>query len=138
MNLNNTTNDNQVQSRLEGGSNTASPMEANPVDLDLLDHVSQPQPDQPRGSTTKGLPSDTIETAQSPIAEPSPLSETGNPKDAIEPFNWEQLEERYLRKMSECEQTEQAIYEEFNCWIKVNDLLITETLQFALICIKGF
>ena len=138
MNSNNTTNDSQAASRPERGSNTASSMEANPADFDLSNRESQLQTAQPQDSATKGLPSDTTGTARSQMAESSPSTETGNPKDAIEPFDWEQLEVRYLRKMSECEQTEQAIYEEFNCWIKVNGLLITETLQYVLICIKGF
>lgn len=132
----NTTNDSQAQSRLERGSNTTNPTEANPADLDLLDHESQLQPDRPQGSAIKGFPSNTTETVQVQMAEPSPLTETGNPKDAIEPFDWEQLEARYLRKMSEFEQTEQVIYEEFNCWIKVSGLRTT-TSRYFLICIKG-
>ncbi|KAL9117276.1 MAG: hypothetical protein Q9187_006188 [Circinaria calcarea] len=120
------TNDSEAQPLLERTSNSANPIEA---DSDLVNHNSQLQSGQPRSLATTGPLTGTRQRDQHTMADPSPLTEMGDPKDAIEPFDWEQLEERYLKKISECEEAEQAIYQEFNYWIKVVDIHSTETLH---------
>ncbi|MCJ1352408.1 MAG: hypothetical protein MMC33_002392 [Icmadophila ericetorum] len=43
-----------------------------------------------------------------------------NPKEPIEDFRWEDLEDRYQKRMQGCEETEAALYEEFQNWMKVS------------------
>lgn len=42
-----------------------------------------------------------------------------NAKEPIEEFSWDDLEDRYQKRMQECEKTEAALYEEFQNWMKV-------------------
>ena len=46
-------------------------------------------------------------------------TEEVDPKEPLEPFDWDALEERYHVKMQECQQTEEGIYADFATWIKV-------------------
>lgn len=41
------------------------------------------------------------------------VEELGDAKDAIEPFEWNDLEERFWREMEECRKVEKEIEEDF-------------------------
>ena len=45
--------------------------------------------------------------------------EEPNPKESLEPFDWDALEESYHAKMQECQKTEEGIYTDFATWVKV-------------------
>ena len=46
--------------------------------------------------------------------------EEPDPKEPLEPFDWDALEERYHAKMQECQKAEEGIYADFATWVKVN------------------
>lgn len=43
-----------------------------------------------------------------------------DPKESLEPYEWDELEERFLKKMEECQIREKEIEEEFREWIQVS------------------
>ena len=50
-------------------------------------------------------------------------SQSANPSESMEPFDWDDLERRYHTAMQECEQEERKLQREFKDWVKVDHLL---------------
>ena len=99
--------------------NTTAQKEANSSNL------SSPTRDYPgrlnelQSSATNDIPSDSIQPIQTKPLEQLNGIENENPKNVMEAFDWDDLEERYTRRMNECEETERAILTEFYNWVKV-------------------
>lgn len=43
----------------------------------------------------------------------------GNPRDALDDYNWQELEERFAARMRECEARETELGREFREWVEV-------------------
>ena len=57
-----------------------------------------------------------ISTGPSSPSKQTPI----DPKQSLEPFDWDGLEERFLEKMSECQKREEELGEEFKEWCQVS------------------
>ena len=51
-------------------------------------------------------------------------SQLGNSRDSLEDFGWEELQERFAKKMEECEKREEELGKEFKEWLEVCMLLL--------------
>lgn len=51
--------------------------------------------------------------------EPMALTRVGNSKDALEPLDWDDLEERFEARMRECQAREEELGREFGEWVEV-------------------
>lgn len=52
--------------------------------------------------------------------DPVPMdAQLGNPRDALEPQDWEDLEERFAARMKECRVKEEELGKEFAEWVEV-------------------
>ena len=47
------------------------------------------------------------------------LTRVGNSKDALEPLDWDDLEERFEARMRECQAREEELGREFGQWVEV-------------------
>ncbi|KAL8920965.1 MAG: hypothetical protein Q9208_005991 [Pyrenodesmia sp. 3 TL-2023] len=55
-----------------------------------------------------------------------------DPKELLEPYEWDDLEERFLKKMEECQVREEGIEKEFREWIQIlSHLLQALTIQLT-------
>lgn len=43
----------------------------------------------------------------------------GNPRDALDDYDWQELEERFAARMKECEAREEELGREFKEWVEV-------------------
>lgn len=84
-------------------------------------HSSGARDDQPNG--THGHQRDAMPGHRTPpsgqestAVEEAPI----DPKELLEPYEWEDLEERFLKKMGECQMREEGIEKEFREWIQVS------------------
>ncbi|KAL8857987.1 MAG: hypothetical protein Q9178_005447 [Gyalolechia marmorata] len=80
---------------------------------------SEPAP-QPKGENNNSQGNGNPETqpptsGQGNGAEKEPI----NPSESLEPFGWDDLEERFLQKMEECRRQEAEIEKEFREWCEV-------------------
>lgn len=53
-----------------------------------------------------------------PHQQPS-KTQLGNSKDALESYDWQELEDRFAAKMKECQKREEELGREFRQWIEV-------------------
>ncbi len=84
-------------------------------------HDSGAQDDQP--SSTHDRQRDATPGHQTPPSgqESTAVEEAPvDPKELLEPYEWDDLEERFLKKMEECQIREEGIEKEFREWIQVN------------------
>ncbi len=82
--------------------------------------------DENNNSQGNGIPeTQPPSSGQGNGAEKEPI----DPKESLEPFGWDDLEERFLQKMEECRREEAEIEKEFREWCEVS--LVT-TLLFGM------
>lgn len=64
---------------------------------------------------------DSISQQLPPSRQKSPVEEAPiDPKQPLEAFGWDDLEERFLRKMEECQKGEEELEKEFRGWCEVS------------------
>ena len=52
--------------------------------------------------------------------DPVPMdAQLGNPRDPLDPQDWEELEERFATRMKECQAREEELRREFGEWVEV-------------------
>lgn len=85
-------------------------------------HSTQGQ--QQNGSADHQAPS----SEQIPAPEETPI----DPKQSLEPFGWEDLEQRFLEKMEDCQRREDEIEEEFSEWCQVGFPIVSNPLRHSL------
>lgn len=51
--------------------------------------------------------------------QPTPVTKVGDSKEPLEDFDWDDLEERFCRKMEECGEVEKELEGEFGEWLEV-------------------
>ena len=82
---------------------------------------SQP-PTQPNG-TQNAIANGDLGTQTPPSGQGNPSEEeTIDPKESLEPFEWDDLEDRFVQKMEECQRQEADIEKEFREWCQVGSL----------------
>ena len=70
--------------------------------------------------TTNGTSHVTHDTQDEGHDDPEPMDvELGNSRDALEPHDWEELQERFAAKMKECQARELELGREFQEWVEV-------------------
>ncbi|KAL8961319.1 MAG: hypothetical protein Q9183_005322 [Haloplaca sp. 2 TL-2023] len=88
-----------------------------------------PSNNHPNGigtSTDNGISSHEAQTSgQSSPSKQAPI----DPKQSLEPFDWDGLEERFLEKMAECQKREEELGEEFKEWCQVFQAWASTTRQ---------
>ena len=62
-------------------------------------------------------------------------AQLGNPRDQLEPQDWEELEERFAARMKECQAREEELGREFGEWVEVRSGL--STFYFLYLCHYG-
>ncbi|KAL8664032.1 MAG: hypothetical protein Q9168_007983 [Polycauliona sp. 1 TL-2023] len=71
---------------------------------------------QPNG-TQNGIANGDLGTQIPPSGQGNPSEEeTIDPKEPLEPFEWDDLEDRFVQKMEECQRQEAEIEKEFREW----------------------
>lgn len=108
----------------------------NPLDSGLEDQANDRETDGRTASQADGQPNSQPSSTQSTQANGSPEREAPlsgqnttakeeeeevsiDPKESLEPFAWDDLEERFLRKMEECQRREEDVEREFGEWCQV-------------------
>lgn len=51
--------------------------------------------------------------------QPTPATQVADTKEPLEDFDWDDLEERFCRKMEECAKAEKELEDEFGEWLQV-------------------
>ncbi|KAI4101278.1 MAG: hypothetical protein L6R37_005021 [Teloschistes peruensis] len=73
---------------------------------------------------------DSISQQLPPSRQKSPVEEAPiDPKQPLEAFGWDDLEERFLRKMEECQKGEEELEKEFRGWCEVFQAWATTTRE---------
>ena len=73
-----------------------------------------------RAQFTNGTSNDTHDTQDEGHEDPEPMdTQLGNSRDALEPHDWDELEERFTAKMKECQEREEELGREFAEWVEV-------------------
>ncbi|KAL8766927.1 MAG: hypothetical protein Q9209_006408 [Squamulea sp. 1 TL-2023] len=76
---------------------------------------------QPNG-TQDNQASGVAETQTPPSGQGNSIEEEPiDPKEPLEPFGWDDLEERFVRRMDECQKQEAQIEKEFREWCLTED-----------------
>ncbi|KAI4193342.1 MAG: hypothetical protein LQ350_008360 [Teloschistes chrysophthalmus] len=93
---------------------------------------------QPNGTQSNGTQPqnqthtqpDNISQQLPPSGQKSPVEEAPiDPKQPLEAFRWDDLEERFLRKMEECQKGEEELEKEFRGWCEVFQAWATTTRE---------
>lgn len=127
----------QQPNPLQNEHPSGSPVESHPTTPANGDHVSQPN-SQPvvQSSNTPNAQADEHPGTQTPPSGQGTLTEEEpvDPTGLLEPFGWDDLEERFAQKMHECQRQEGEIANEFKEWGQVGSsfLLLPLTLSIFL------
>ena len=116
------TTDVKDSDHFEASSNTIDEQE-NPSAKDLRDRETpkiESARDQSQGVTTRTSSPSNLGTD---IIEETKSVRYCDPREPMEPLDWDSLEERYLSAMNECELEERKINQEFHDWVKVDNFL---------------
>ncbi|KAL8710085.1 MAG: hypothetical protein Q9225_007357, partial [Loekoesia sp. 1 TL-2023] len=95
--------------------NQASHREANERTASQADGKPDSQPNGTQSTPANGSPEHEAPPSGQDIAaeaEEEPI----DPKESLEPFAWDDLEERFLRQMEECQRREEEIERELGEW----------------------
>ena len=86
--------------------------------------IPDPNTNAELARTTNGTSHDTHDTQDEVHDYPQPMDvQLGNSRDALEPHDWEELEERFAAKMKECQARELELGREFQEWVEVRGFL---------------
>ncbi len=127
----------QQPNTLQNDHASGSPVESHSATPANGDPVSQPN-SQPavQSSNTPNAQADGHPGTQTPPSAQGTLKEEEpvDPKGLLEPFGWDDLEERFAQKMHECQRQEGEIANEFKEWGQVGSsfLLLPLTLFILL------
>ena len=79
------------------------------------------------GPITNGTSHDAHGTQDEDHEDPVPMDvQLGNPRDALEPLDWQDMEERFAARMKECQAKEEELGREFAEWVEVRGDLGSE------------
>ncbi|MCJ1313044.1 hypothetical protein MMC25_006720 [Agyrium rufum] len=108
----------------------------------MADHQDDPKFESQATTTAPTKPS--IANQETPTAVPNPSTQSSgdvmesdtrshtaefDPNVSLEPYEWADLERRFLERMNACEEKEQAIKDEFADWVKVFQVWAETTVQ---------
>ena len=78
-----------------------------------------PQPPSPK-TATSSQPDNVVDMVdQNAASTPQAVVQDINPRDVMDEYGWDDLEERFLARMGECRKKEEEINMEFREWLKV-------------------
>ncbi|KAL8691403.1 MAG: hypothetical protein Q9218_003369 [Villophora microphyllina] len=92
---------------------------------------SQPNGTQPNGTQSQvqtqegNMDQQTPPSGQKPEVEEAPI----DPKQPLEAFQWDDLEERFLKEMEECQKGEEELERDFRGWCEVFQAWVTTTRE---------
>ncbi|KAL8646570.1 MAG: hypothetical protein Q9226_006804, partial [Calogaya cf. arnoldii] len=105
---------NEDPSASQAESHLSTPADGHPI--------SEPnsQPATQSYDTQNGQVDGQPETQTPPSDQGNPVQgEPIDPKESLEPFGWDDLEQRFAQKMDECQKKEAEIEQEFKEWCQV-------------------
>lgn len=127
----------QQPNTLQNDHPSGSPIESHPTTPANGDPVSQPnsQPavessNEPNAQPDGHPGTQTLPSGHGTLTEEEPV----DPKGLLEPFGWDDLDERFAQRMHECQRQEGEIANEFKEWGQVGSsfLLLPPTLSILL------
>ncbi|MCJ1228400.1 hypothetical protein MMC12_005061 [Toensbergia leucococca] len=87
-----------------------------------------PQPPSPK-TATSSQPDNVVDMVdQNAASTPQAVVQDINPRDVMDEYGWDDLEERFLARMGECRKKEEEINMEFREWLKVFEAWTSTTL----------
>ncbi|CAL8575114.1 hypothetical protein XPA_001057 [Xanthoria parietina] len=123
----------QQPNTLQNDHASGSPVESHSATPANGDPVSQPN-SQPavQSSNTPNAQADGHPGTQTPPSAQGTLKEEEpvDPKGLLEPFGWDDLEERFAQKMHECQRQEGEIANEFKEWGQVFQAWASTTREY--------
>lgn len=108
-------NEDPSGSQVEGHPDT--PADGHPVSQPNSQPATQSN-DTPNAQANGHPGTQTPPSGQGNSTEEEPI----DPKELLEPFGWDDLEERFAQKMEECQRQEAEIEQEFREWCQVSSL----------------